>query len=65
MILVTTAKEMGAKVKTALDKQLSVLPRKEIAAVALENSLTVYFEDEPTALDFINAHGPEHYIACV
>lgn len=65
VILVTTAKEMGAKVKTALDKQLSVLPRKEIAAVALENSLTVYFEDEPTALDFINAYGPEHYIACV
>jgi histidinol dehydrogenase len=65
VILVTTTKEMGALVKPELDKQLSALPRKEIAAAALENSLAVYFDNEQTALDFINEYGPEHYTACV
>jgi histidinol dehydrogenase len=65
VILVTTTKEMGELVKAELDKQLLALPRKEIAAAALENSLAVYFDNEQVALDFINEYGPEHYIACV
>ncbi len=65
VILVTTTKEMGELVKAELDKQLLALPRKEIAAAALENSLVVYFDNEQFALDFINQYGPEHYIACV
>jgi histidinol dehydrogenase len=65
VILVTTTKEMWELVKAELDKQLLALPRKEIAAAALENSLVVYFDNEQVALDFINEYGPEHYIACV
>lgn len=65
VILVSTSEQIIPQVQAELDKQLLVLPRKEIAAAALENSLAVYFDDEQAALDFINEYGPEHYIACV
>ena len=65
VILVSTSEQIIPQVQAELDKQLLVLPRKEIAATALENSLAVYFDDEQAALDFINEYGPEHYITCV
>jgi len=65
VILVSTSEQIIPQVQAELDKQLFALPRKEIAAAALENSLAVYFDDEQAALDFINEYGPEHYIACV
>lgn len=65
VIFVTTDKEMRELVRAEIEKQLPLLPRKEIAAAALINSLAVYFDDENSALDFINEYGPEHYIACV
>lgn len=65
VILVTISKEIGALVEAELKKQLPALPRQEIATAALKNSLAIYFDDEQTALDFINEYGPEHYIACI
>ena len=65
VILVSTSEQIIPQVQAELDKQLLVLPRKEIAATALENSLAIYFDDEQAALDFINEYGPEHYITCV
>ena len=65
VIFVTTDKVMRELVRAEIERQLPLLPRKEIAAAALINSLVVYFDDEDSALDFINEYGPEHYIACV
>ena len=65
VILVSTSEQIIPQVQAELEKQLLVLPRKEIAATALENSLAIYFDDEQAALDFINEYGPEHYITCV
>ena len=65
VILVTTTKEIGALVKADLEKQIVDLPRNEIAAAALQNSVGIYFKEEQMALDFINEYGPEHYIVCV
>ena len=65
VILVTTTKEIGALVKAELEKQIGNLPRNEIAAAALQNSVGIYFKEEQMALDFINEYGPEHYIVCV
>ena len=65
VILITISKEIGALVEAELKKQLPALPRQEIATAALKNSLAIYFDDEQTALDFINEYGPEHYIACI
>ena len=65
VIFVTTDKVMIELVRAEIERQLPLLPRKEIAASALINSLVVYFDNEDSALDFINEYGPEHYIACV
>ncbi len=62
VILVTTAKEFVAEVETEIEKQLAELPRKEIAAQAIENSKLIYVKDDATALQLINAYGPEHFI---
>ncbi len=64
VILVTTAKKIIKKIQSELEKQLTLLPRKDIAQQALDNSLSIFFDDESTALDFINTYGPEHYIVC-
>ncbi len=65
VILVTTTKEIGALVKAELEKQIVDLPRNEIAAASLQNSVGIYFKEEQMALDFINEYGPEHYIVCM
>ena len=65
VILVSLEQDLIKKVAAEIEVQLQELPRKDIAKKALDNSLAVYFDDENTALAFINAYGPEHYIVCV
>lgn len=65
VLLVSLEQDLIKKVAAEIEVQLQELPRKDIAKKALDNSLAVYFEDENTALAFINAYGPEHYIVCV
>ncbi|SFU66297.1 histidinol dehydrogenase [Pustulibacterium marinum] len=62
VILVTTAKDFVGEVETEIEKQLAELPRKEIASKAIENSKLIYVKDDATALQLINAYGPEHFI---
>ncbi len=65
VILVSTSKEMIDKVEKQVEKQLSVLPRKEIAAAAIANSKLIFIENDQEALELINEYGPEHFIVCV
>lgn len=65
VILVSTSNEFISKVELEIETQLSKLPRKAIAAKAIENSKLIYVEDDETALQIINEYGPEHYIVCV
>ncbi|MEQ8809995.1 MAG: histidinol dehydrogenase, partial [Imperialibacter sp.] len=62
VILVTSSKRMVDSVAQEVERQLATLPRKAMAAKALENSRTIYFEDKATAMDYINMYGPEHLI---
>lgn len=62
VVLVTTAPEKVGLLKAVMTDQLSQLPRKDIAQKALENSKIISFEDDSTAIDFINFYAPEHYI---
>ncbi|KAA2217089.1 histidinol dehydrogenase [Maribacter flavus] len=64
VLLVSTSKEMINQVETELENQLKELPRKDIAEMAIENSKSIYVEDGQTAVELINAYGPEHYIIC-
>ncbi len=65
VLLVSTSKEMIKAVEAEVTTQLTVLPRKEIAQQAIDNSKLIYVEDETTAVDLINEYAPEHYIICV
>lgn len=65
VVLVSTSQKIIDQVQEELQKQLIALPRKDIAAKALENSTAIYFDAESKAIDFINEYGPEHYIICM
>lgn len=49
-------------IQTALDNQITKLPRKLIAEKSLANSRTVIFDDEALAIGFTNEYAPEHLI---
>lgn len=65
VILITTSKKMMDAVEEAVENQLAVLPRKEIAEAAIANSKLIYLENDQIALELINEYGPEHFIVCV
>ncbi|MEQ8421211.1 MAG: histidinol dehydrogenase [Arenibacter algicola] len=65
VILVSTSKTLIDEVEEEVAKQISELPRKEIAVKAIANSKLIFVEDQQTAVDLINEYGPEHYILCV
>ena len=65
VILVSTSKDMINEVEKEIGKQITQLPRKNIAEKAIANSRLIYVEETQTAIDLINEYGPEHYILCV
>lgn len=62
VFLITTSEEVIDKVMVEVDKQLNELPRKEIAAKALDNSKMVLVKDISEAIDLSNTYAPEHLI---
>jgi histidinol dehydrogenase len=64
VILVTTSEDLITEVEKEIESQLTDLPRKEIAAKAIENSKFIYIENDELALELINEYGPEHLIIC-
>lgn len=61
-VLVCTNQEMIEQTLVEVERQLAVLPRKEIAAKAIENSYAVLVQDLNQAMDFSNEYAPEHLI---
>ena len=65
VLLVTTAPDIINAVQEEVLAQLAQLPRKDIAALALENSRIILVKDTPEAMELLNAYAPEHLIvAC-
>ena len=62
VILVTTSKDLAKKVNSEVKSQLEVLPRKEMAADAINNSKSIILDSFETALELIDEYGPEHFI---
>lgn len=62
VILVSTDKEMIKKINAAIKQQLKSLPRKKIAAQALQNSRAILLENIEEAIAFSNLYAPEHLI---
>ncbi len=65
VILLSTSAKIIASIQTELKKQLTKLPRKDVAAEALKNSLAIQFKTEKECMQFSNLYAPEHLIlAC-
>jgi len=62
VLLITTSEQVILDVQAEVNRQLESLPRKEIAAKALENSRLVLVKNQQEAIDLSNAYAPEHLI---
>jgi histidinol dehydrogenase len=62
VMLVVSRESIVVNVEKEIEKQLSQLPRKEIAAKALENSKIIIVKDEDEAIDLLNEYAAEHLI---
>ncbi|MBP1637701.1 MAG: histidinol dehydrogenase [Bacteroidetes bacterium] len=62
VILVAVSENLVEKVQEQIELQLHKLPRKEIAAKALENSKIIVLKSLEEAIAFTNEYAPEHLI---
>ena len=65
VLLVTSDELILKSIEVELTKQLALLPRKDIAAKALENSSAIVVKDITEAIALVNEYAAEHLIiAC-
>lgn len=65
VILVVSQESLVKSIQSELNKQLALLPRKDLAAKALEHSKIFVMKDEAAAIDLLNEYAAEHLIlAC-
>jgi histidinol dehydrogenase len=62
VVLVTTAEDLIEPILSQIEKQLEILPRKDLAQQALKNSLVITFKAQNELIDFVNEFAPEHLI---
>ena len=65
-VLVTDSEELALQVRSEIEKQLSILPREEIARVSIENNgKIIVAENFDDVLAVANEIAPEHLELCV
>ena len=62
VILVCSSDEIADKVEEQVALQLELLPRKDVAEKALENSRVLVIPSLDTRIEFVNAYAAEHLI---
>lgn len=62
VICVSTTQTGAEEIKAEVNAQLATLPRKDIAAVAIQNSRMIVANDRADIIDIINRYAPEHLI---
>lgn len=62
VLLITDTPRQAERVEEEVTRQLSALPRKDIAAKSLANSRIVIVHDTDEAMELSNAYAPEHLI---
>lgn len=62
VLLITTDETLLEKVQQEVEKQLDLLPRKDIAAKSLVNSKLILVKDMDEAMELSNEYAPEHLI---
>lgn len=61
-VLVTTSESMLKRVEAEVERQLQLLPRKEIASASVKNSKFILVDSMDEAVELINDYAPEHLI---
>lgn len=61
-MLITTSERLMEEVAAEVERQLAVLPRKEIAEKSLTTSKLILVKDMQEAIELTNAYAPEHLI---
>ncbi|MDE5760524.1 MAG: histidinol dehydrogenase [Bacteroides sp.] len=61
-MLITTSRRLQQAVKEEVERQLALLPRKEIAEKSLANSKLIVVDNLEEAIALTNAYAPEHLI---
>ncbi|MFN4763543.1 histidinol dehydrogenase [Gillisia sp. Q332] len=64
VILVSTSKALISAVEAEIEAQIALLPRKEVAQKAIDNSKLIFVVNDELALEMIDEYGPEHFIIC-
>ena len=62
VLMITTSETMLMEVQAEMERQLSLLPRKDIATQTLENSRMVLVDSASEMMALANAYAPEHLI---
>lgn len=62
VLLVSTGEKVIEAANAEIEKQLAELPRKNIAAKALENSKAILVENTDAAIELLNEYAAEHLI---
>jgi histidinol dehydrogenase len=62
VLLITTSESKLEEIQQEVDKQLEILPRKEMASKALDNSRYVLVGSSDEMIDLSNCYAPEHLI---
>ena len=65
VILIANSIEIVEQVQIELDRQLVLLPRKEIATKALAHSKAIVIENTEEAIAMMNEYAPEHLILSI
>lgn len=61
-LLVTTSAALIERVQAEVERQLALLPRRELASCSLEHSKLMLMRTMDDAVDLLNAYAPEHLI---
>ena len=61
-MLVTTSESLQQAVMKEVERQLDVLPRKELASKSLKYSRLILVNDMDEAIEMVNEYAPEHLI---
>ena len=61
-MLITTSESLQQAVKAEVERQLDLLPRKEIASKSLANSKLIVVRSLDEVIELTNAYAPEHLI---
>ena len=62
VVLVCTSRQVIEAIETEVQKQLDLLPRKELASKALDHSVYILANNIDEAIDITNFYAPEHLV---